>query len=630
MLVTRGNFEEALSAIIISAEYDARLGFDTETTCLNWWDSTWHSAHGIVPRVFSMQFSNSEREWYFDFNHSPDKLGDEHFAQINSELTQNPNILWFIANAKFDLHHCRNHGVDFAGEIHDTNALSRVMNNLESDKEMNLDSLSEKYLGVGKLDVISLLKERGHVTQVKKFGHNDKFDEVLHFDRLTLSELVEYGKRDTRLCFDLGAFQIKKIEEIDKKIYESDASISPQVRLSAILENERKLTKILFEMEHEGVPIDRPYTERAYEHECVEYGRVATELEGIARTYGIHGVDWLSAKQLKPLFDKAGEPYSYTEKGNASFDRDALEASESALAKLILKYRYHYKRAHTYFENFIWMADKDGVLHANAQQLGTSFGRMSYWTPNLQNIPKRRDKDEAAFKVRRCFIPKPGFILADFDYSGAEYYLTLDYARELPIIEMLKNGLDPHEKLRADMGLKDRDSAKTMQFRILYGGGQEAVGRSLGLKGEEAKRIGKIKKAEYFERLPAVASLIAKVSSVAKNRKYIFNWAGRLLQYDYQTAYKATNGLIQSGVGDMTKFAMVKIFELLKGTKSHMLIQVHDSIVFSLHPDDVNLVPLIKETMQRAYPHKVLAMEADAAFSTKSWADLTDTIPSVG
>lgn len=626
MLVTRGNFEEVLSKLVISAEYDPRLGFDTETMCLHWWDSPWHETR---PRVFSMQFSTAKEEFYFDFNHSPDKLGDEHFKKINTELTTNPDILWFIANAKFDLHHSRNHGVEFAGTVHCTKALSRVMNNLEPDNGMSLDSLSEKYLKANKLDVISKLKERGHLTKVKKFGHNEKFEEVLHFDRLELSELVEYGKRDTRLCFDLGVFQLEKIKAIDRLIFESDASIPPKVRLSKVAENEQRLTKVLFEMEHEGVPIDRTYTERAYEHEVAEYGRIAGDLARIAETHGIHGVDWLSAKQLKPLFDLAGESYSYTEKGNASFDRDALEASESSLAKLILKYRYHYKRAHTYFENFLWMADRNGILHADAQQSGTSFGRMSYWTPNLQNIPKRRDRDESEFKVRRCFVPKSGFILADFDYSGAEYYLTLDYARELPVIEMLKQGLDPHEKLRADMNLKDRDTAKTMQFRILYGAGQEAVGKSLGYKGEEAKRIGKIKKAEYFERLPAVASLIAKVSSIAKNRKYIFNWAGRVLQYDWNTSYKATNGLIQSGVGDMTKFAMTDIANLLKGTKSQMVIQVHDSIVFSLHPDDVNLVPLIKERMQSAYPHKVLAMEADAAFSTKSWSDLRDEIPTV-
>ena len=121
------------------------------------------------------------------------------------------------------------------------------------------------------------------------------------------------------------------------------------------------------------------------------------------------------------------------------------------------------------------------MLHADAQQAGTKFARMSYWTPNLQNVPKRGDKDEARYKVRRCFIPKPGTLLLDKDYKGAEYYMSMDYARQMDVVEELKAGLDPHVRLGKEMNLV-RDPAKTMQFRILYGGGGTVVGRSAGVQ----------------------------------------------------------------------------------------------------------------------------------------------------
>lgn len=628
MLVTKRNFDEVLSELDRSARLHKAIGFDTETTCVNWWHSPWLEKYDIKPRVFSMQFATTDKEFYFDFNHSDDKLGDIHFAKINAELTQNPEILWFIANAKFDLHHSKNHDVEFAGTIHCTQAIARVMRN--DEPKLGLDVLGEKYLGVGKLDVKSIIKERGHITQVKKFGHNDKYDEVMHFDRLELGELVDYGKKDTRLCFDLGVFQIKKIKEIDKTIFESNPDVSPKVRLSNVMENEWKLTKVLFDMEREGVLIDRAYTEEAYENEVAEYQKIEIELDKIGASHATGKVDWLSAKQLKPIFDAMQEPYSYTEKGNASFDRDALEASESQLAKLILKYRHHNKRAHTYFENFIWLADRDNIIHASAQPAGTQYGRMSYWDPNLQNVPKRKDKDEAKYKVRRCFIPKPGTFYGDADYTGAEYYLTMDYAGEMPVVEMLKAGLDPHAKLGVDMQLKDRDAAKTMQFRILYGVGAEALGKVLGYKGAAAKQMGFAKKAEYFARMPRVAEFLDKVKNVAGNRGYIFNWFGRVLNYDRSTSYKSPNGAIQSGVGDMTKVAQVDIHtRLLPGRKSKMLLQVHDALLFKLYPDELDLIPLILEAMKNAYPHKVLPMGADFAFSDKSWSDLTDEIPTV-
>ena len=617
MLVTKTNFDKALLEIRKSADIEKALGYDTETTCLPFWNQPWYAKAGIYPRVFSIQIATKETEFYFDFNHSAAKLNDAHFNKLNSELAQDPALLWFIANAPFDINHSANHGIEFKGTIHCTKGLARVVNNLEPS--LSLDDLGEKYLGVGKLDVITLLKERGHLTQIKKFGHNEKYDECLHFDRLELGELVDYGKKDTRLCFDLGVWQIRKILELDRTLYKDK-----DVKLSTVMENEQKLTKVIAAMAREGVLIDRKYTEEAYEYEVAEYKNIELQLNKIAGK----NVDWLSAKQLKPIFDAANEPYSYTEKGNASFDKDALEESESQLAKLILQYRFHNKRAHTYFENFIWLADDKGIVHADAQQAGTQFGRMSYWNPNLQNIPKRTDKEETKYKVRRCFIPKPGTFFGDFDYKGAEYYMAMDYAREMPVIEMLKAGLDPHGKLAKDMNLAGRDPAKTMQFRILYGAGGPAIGKSLGYKGEEAKQIGYQKKKEYFNFMPKVAELLAKVSSVARSRGYIFNWLGRKLDYDRNTAYKAPNGLIQSGVGDMTKKAQTTLyFEKLQGFKSCMLIQVHDALLFQLYYDELHLIPIIKETMCNAYPHKVLPMQSDVGFSEKSWADLGSEIP---
>jgi DNA polymerase I-like protein with 3'-5' exonuclease and polymerase domains len=619
MLVTKSNFDKALLELV---KHPA-LGYDTETTCLSWWDNPWLDSIGVKPRVFSMQFATPDQEFYFDFNHSSDRLNDSHFQKIHAELTNNPEKLWFIANAKFDLHHSANHGVFFAGEVHCTAAIARVVNNLEPS--LKLDDLGEKYLQAGKLDVITLLKERGHSTKLKKFGYNDKYDDILHFDRLELGELVEYGKRDTRLCFDLGMFQTKKILELDREIYEQ-----LPCRLSNVLYNERAITKVLFDMEREGVLIDRDYTEKAYEFEVAEYRRIESELDRLSKSHCENKIDWNSAKQLKPLFDALNEPYSYTEKGNASFDKDALEDSDSEVAKLILRYRFHYKRAHTYFENFIWLSDRNNVLHADAQQAGTGYGRMSYWSPNLQNVPKASDKEETGTKVRRCFIPKPGTLLADVDYKGAEYYMSMDYAREMTVVEELKAGLDPHQRLANEMDIPSRHAAKTMQFRILYGGGGMAVGRALGYKGLEADRIGKAKKKLYFQRVPALAALIRQVSGVASSRGYIFNWLGRLLKYDSQTGYKAFNGLIQSGVGDMTKKAMVEIAEnILPGHKSKMLIQVHDALLFKLYPDELHLVPKIKAAMTGVYPHKVLPMQADAGFSTVSWSDLHSEIPTV-
>lgn len=615
MLVTKKNFDKCLCALTIAAKRDKALGYDTETTCINYWDTPWFDSIGLKPRVFSMQFATATEEFYLDFNHSTDKLTDKHFEKINAELTQNPEMIWFIANAQFDINHSLNHGVDFKGVIHCTQAISRVVNNLEC---LGLNDLGEKYLGVGKQDFASLVKERGFATKLKKFGHNDKFDEILHFDRMPLEELVKYGDMDARLAFDAGVWQRKKVLEIDREVHEKSGV---KTRLSDVLENECKLTKVLAAMGRRGIRIDRAYTEAAYEHEVSEYRRIELELNKIAGK----SVDWLSAKQLKPVFDALNEPYSYTEKGNASFDKEALEDSESELAKLIVQYRYHNKRAHTYFENFIWLADRNNYVHAQAQQGGQALARMSYWFPNLQNVPKRGESEATKYKVRGCFIPSPGKVLVDIDFDGAEFVMGVDYAREMPVVEQLKAGLDPHADLAKTMSLSSRDVAKTMQFRIFYGAGGDAIGRSLGLKGPQARVTGLAKKKEYFAQKPAIAALIRGVSYTAEARGFIFNWLGRVLSFDRTTAYKSFNGLIQSGVGDMTKVGMVKTDEQVP--EFEMMIQVHDALVGEMEPKHLHLVEKIKGILSDVYPFKVIKMSASAGFSLKSWADLQDDPP---
>jgi DNA polymerase-1 len=47
----------------------------------------------------------------------------------------------------------------------------------------------------------------------------------------------------------------------------------------------------------------------------------------------------------------------------------------------------------------------------------TATGRLSSTEPNLQNIPVRTD---LGAEIRKMFVPKPGHVLVDADYSQIE------------------------------------------------------------------------------------------------------------------------------------------------------------------------------------------------------------------
>jgi DNA polymerase-1 len=72
-------------------------------------------------------------------------------------------------------------------------------------------------------------------------------------------------------------------------------------------------------------------------------------------------------------------------------------------------------------------------------------------------------------------------------------------------------------------------------------------------------------------------------------------------QYDAQLLRAAANAPIQGSSADIIKIAMVKLQEVLKGHQAHLLLQVHDELVFEVHPDEwPALQPQIKSTMESA------------------------------
>jgi DNA polymerase I len=63
----------------------------------------------------------------------------------------------------------------------------------------------------------------------------------------------------------------------------------------------------------------------------------------------------------------------------------------------------------------------------------------------------------------------------------------------------------------------------------------------------------------------------------------------------------AANAPIQGSSADIIKIAMVKLHELLKPYRANLLLQVHDELVFEVHPDDwQELQPQIKDAMESA------------------------------
>jgi DNA polymerase-1 len=411
-----------------------------------------------------------------------------------------------------------------------------------------------------------------------------KRERQLHYEKVPFQLMTEYGLQDAVIVRKLGVDQRTKL----KKLENSGPSVLEVVK------NERKLTKTVSNMGFQGIKIDRMYCEDAAKYEAEQLEKSKKELEEIA------GIPLDTTHFLKTAFDKHGYKYEVKEETeNAIFDKEHIKAYNNPITNKVLEIRKHEKYLGTYYSSFLHYADANDIIHAAANQGGTTTGRMSYSNPNLQNIPKEdEDFEELEYLVRGAFIPRDGFVFCMMDYDQQEYRMMLDYAAELSIIKKINEGMDVHEAT-AELMRVTRKQAKTLNFGLLYGMGADKLAVALGVSIDEAKSL----RSTYFDALPGVKLFINTVCDTGKSRKHVRSWfSRRCYMRDSNFAYILPNHIIQGGCADVIKIAMNKIADYLEDKRSRMLVQVHDELLFEIHEDELEIQYIIKDMMENIYP----------------------------
>jgi len=251
------------------------------------------------------------------------------------------------------------------------------------------------------------------------------------------------------------------------------------------------------------------------------------------------------------------------------------------------------------------------------RQGGTATGRFSYADPNLQNLTKN---DPGEFKVRRCVIPDENYFFGSIDYDQMEFRLMLDYAGQLDLIKQIKEGYDPHTATSELVGIPRR-AAKILNFGLLYGMGLDLLAKSLGVTREEAREF----KSQYFGRLGRVKKFIRTATYRAESRGFVHDWLGRrFYTSDKRFVYKAANSIIQGGCSSIVKKAMNELDTFLEDKKSHMLIQIHDEILFNVHNDEKEILPELSKIMAEVYPFTHMPMSCSISTSKKNFHDMED------
>lgn len=593
MIVQRCLFQQTLEHLAAPGDY----GLDTETEGVRTQD-----------QLFSIIIATSTEAFYFNFNRHPDHQGNaasldarltpDHLVRLQT-LFNSPTHRWYIHNAGFDWGMLRKAGLDIKGPVWCTYAIERVLKN--NYMKYSLDACGLRR-GMKKDDGVKkyITKHKLYRVETVPGKMNKKKAPLYH--KVPFEIMTKYALQDARMHYDIGSAQRKFIE------------LTPE--LECVAQNELRLTRTLLDMREYGIKIDRNYTRLALDHEMQKITQFQREFQELChRPYNN------SPKHLAECLLSMGEEVGVTAKGNPSLSKDVLATMHTPLAKLVKQIREHQKFIGTYYSSLLYYADTQDILHPNFRQAGTETGRMSMNDPSLHNIPK---EEVGEFKVRRCFIPRPGHAYFMLDFDQQEFRMMLDLAGEKQLIDAIMGGVDVHQAT-ADLLQISRKFAKTINFGLLYGMGIEKLAHALGISEVEAQRYRRL----YFGKLPRVQRLINDVTQRGKIRGYIFNWLGRRCHIDDpERAYVLPNHLIQGGCADVCKVAMNQVHDYLQGKRSKLVLQVHDELLFEVPPEEYDIVPTLRRIMEDVYtPKHGLKLTCSVEHSLISWADKVSGMP---
>jgi DNA polymerase I len=404
-------------------------------------------------------------------------------------------------------------------------------------------------------------------------------------------------------------------------------------RLDSLMRDvEMPLEKILADMEMRGVLVDVPTLEKL--------GRQAEqklrELEADCKK--IAGRDFLlrSRDQLETiLFDELKLPVvKRTPKGGRSTDADVLEAlaDRHALPARILEYRELDKLKGTYIDALPKCVNPaTGRIHTRFDQAVAATGRLSSSDPNLQNIPIRTEFGRA---IRAAFVSPPGHVILSADYSQIELRVLAHLSEDPELIGAFAAGEDVHartaalifDKPRDQVTADERRAAKTINFGVIYGMGDSALAKQLGIPREQAARFIEA----YFARYAGVARFMEKTVEAARQgeavrtllgrRRFLANLrsANRALRFEAERV--ARNTPIQGTAADILKLAMVELGREGATPGASMVLTVHDELVFEVPEGQARgAAEQIRERMAGAMKLAV-PLVVDVAWG-KSWAD---------
>lgn len=587
------------------------IGIDTETTGLRKLDD----------RILCWSLATDDRRYF---------IAVEHLFAFD-RLFARSDVTWCLANAKYDMHMFRNHGITLAGPKWDI----IVMDALEDDtRPHGLKEQSYQSYGASWGDFKDLFLDPTFVAQ--NLGLDKK--SFTSFKKLSIGDrlMFVYDEKpeivhDYASC-DAFFTHMRAMDLRDSlATLELPTSIVPEhtSMLDYFETLEVPFTEVLWDMERNGFDIDLEYAKSIDGPMRDGLAGLTAKLQRTAgRSFNPNSTDELReilfddphGFQLKPVkYGKTKTKTSHLAKTSTDekvlkilLQRTQKGSVENVFVNNVLQFRQLKKLHGTYVKNIRDYLGPDGRIHCSLNQAGARSARISSSDPNLQNIPVRNDP----YKIRNMFVCGPGERLIDLDYPQIEFRVAAVLADEQNMLEPMARGWDIHSanasamfpteltydelmeavyakdnKLdltaRMKFLIKRRGDAKTSGLGCMFGEGAAKMASDLGCSVDEAKELIRV----FHESFPNLSGFIDEMHDFGHTYEMTYTMLGRIRRLwkincgqrgiEAMEERQAFNTPVQGSAAEMIKLASLRIsvskeFRQLGGK---MVLTIHDELI---------------------------------------------------
>lgn len=432
------------------------------------------------------------------------------------------------------------------------------------------------------------------------------------------------------------------------------------------------LINVLAQMEFRGIKIDASKLEKMNKSLAQEIAAVQQNI------YDMVGYEFnvASPAQLaSALFDKLLLPTAGIKKGKTGYSTNQKELDklrgQHPIIELVERFRELSKLQNTYVAALPEQTDAKGYIHTTFNQDATATGRLSSTNPNLQNIPIRT---ELGRQICDAFVPAPGNVFVNADYSQFELRLAAVMAGEKQMIEDFNTDVDIHAKTAAEVynvpinevTPTQRRRAKVVNFGVLYGMSQHGLAAAANMSYGEAQHFID----EYYRIRPHIKEFMERTIRQAHGDGFVQTLFGRRRptpdvrsnNFAVRSAAEraAANMPIQGTEADLMKLAMLAVEKSLalvdidslpeetclsgkansffsnlpvsEGSKSistdkntplgYQILQIHDSIMVECPRQNAEIVSkMLVETMENIHPQLGIKLKVDVKIGN-NWSEV--------